>query len=120
MITRRRFVQFTAFALAAPILAACGSAPAPTAEPAKPAAPANAPAATAPPANAAPTATSPAEAAVAKAAATVAPAAVAPANAPKITVEFLHPWTPDQGGGGRAMVALAKRYAEIKPNVTIN
>ena len=50
-----------------------------------------------------------------------APAVAQPAaGAAKITIEFLHPWTPDQGGGGRAMVALAKRYAEIKPNVTIN
>src|SRR5947209_12274221 len=122
--SRRRFLRVAAagggVTLAGALLAACGSAP-PTAEPAKPAAPASSGATgAAPAANAAPTATAPADAAVAKAtaASAPAPASAASGSAPKLTIEFLHQWTPDQGGGGRAMVALAKRYGEMKPNIT--
>ena len=119
--SRRSFLKIALIGGGAAVLAACGSA-APTEAPK--AAGSSAPAGgAAPAANAAPTATSPADAAVAKATAAVAAtpaAAAANPGAPKITIEFLHQWTPDQGGGGRAMVALAKRYGEIKPNVTIN
>jgi multiple sugar transport system substrate-binding protein len=112
MSSRRKFLGFAAFTLAAPILAACGSA-APTPEPGKPAA--TQPAAAGPPL---PTSTSAAGAPQATSTAAAA-AAQAPAKAGQTVVEFLHTWEGDHGGA-RAMVALAKRYEELKPNIKIN
>src|SRR5689334_18909 len=113
MTSRRKFLGFAVFTLAAPIVAACGGAPAPTPQPGKPAAagaqPAGAPL---------PTSTSAAGAVQATSTAAAA-AAQAPAKAGQTTVEFLHTWEGDHGGA-RAMVALAKRYEELKPNVKIN
>jgi multiple sugar transport system substrate-binding protein len=111
MSTRRTFLGFAAFALAGPILAACGSA-APTAAPGKTDAK---PAAAGPPV---PTSTSAAGAPQATSTAAAA-AAQAPAKAGQTVVEFLHNWEGDHGGA-RAMVALAKRYEELKPNIKIS
>lgn len=109
MTNRRSFIGVAAMSLAGVIVAACGGA-APTAAPAKqaeapkPAAPAAAPTtASAKPAEAA----KPVEAAK--------PAA----GGQQITIEFLHPWEGNHGGA-RAMVATAKRYEEIKPNIKIS
>jgi multiple sugar transport system substrate-binding protein len=121
--TRRSFLRMAglaAFTLAGPILAACGAPPSPTAKPAeapKPAAPAEPtkPAATAAPIQAVGAGS---VQATATAAAAPAPAKPATGGAPQTTIEFLHPWEGDHGGA-RAMVALAKRYEEIKP-VKIN
>src|SRR2546422_824127 len=114
MTSRRKFLGFAAFALAAPIVAACGSA-APTPEAAKPAQSSSQPAAGGAPL---PTSTSAAGAPQATSTAAAA-AAQAPAKAGQTVVEFLHTWEGDHGGA-RAMVALAKRYEELKPNVKIN
>src|SRR5205085_6537375 len=95
MTTRRKFLGFAAFAVAAPILAACGSSA--PAEPGKPAA--GGAAANAPPV---PTSTSAAGAVQATSTAAAA-SAQAPAKSGQTVVEFLHTWEGDHGGA-RAMV----------------
>jgi multiple sugar transport system substrate-binding protein len=114
--SRRRFLCTTAagcaLALTGGLLAACGGAAAPTPAPASGASQ-PAPAGTPAPSNAQP-------ATGVQATSTAAAAAVqAPAKAGQTVVEFLHTWEGDHGGA-RAMVALAKRYEELKPNIKIN
>lgn len=123
MTSRRKFLGLAAFALAAPIVAACGGAASPTAAPAKPteapkpaaAKPTTAPAAPAPttaPAGGAPAATKPA----AGAAATTAPAAAKPATGGNaVTIEVWAHW--DQGVDW--MTNAMKNYNFPHPNITI-
>src|SRR5579884_1998107 len=118
MTSRRSFLGFAAFALAAPILAACGqsAAPAPTSAPASsggsPAQPTTAPAAAA---TAAPAA-APTAAPAAGAAATTAPAAAKPATgANAVTLEVWAHW--DQGVDW--ITNAMKNYNFPNSNITI-
>jgi multiple sugar transport system substrate-binding protein len=92
--SRRTFLRLLGASGALAAITACGGAAAPTGTPA-PAAKAEAPSSTSP-----------------------APAKPA-TSGQAITIEFLHPWEGNHGGA-RAMVALAKRYEELKPTVKIN
>jgi multiple sugar transport system substrate-binding protein len=92
--SRRTFLRLLGASGALTAMAACGGAAAPTGTPA-PAAKSEAQSSTAP-----------------------VPAKPA-ASGQAITIEFLHPWEGNHGGA-RAMVALAKRYEELKPNVKVN
>jgi multiple sugar transport system substrate-binding protein len=78
--------------------------PAPTAEPTRPAATA------APSPPPAPTATTEPT--------RPAPTAAAPLSAQPATIEYLHPWEGDHGGA-RAAAATARRYRELRPEVTL-
>ncbi|HEV8634400.1 MAG TPA: extracellular solute-binding protein [Chloroflexota bacterium] len=103
--SRRTFLRLLGVSGALSVVAACG-APAPANTPEPPAKTDAKPAEPAKPGPADKPSTAPAPA---KPAATGQP----------ITVEFLHPWEGNHGGA-RAMIALAKRYEELKSNVKIN
>src|SRR5262245_16032201 len=115
--SRRSFLRLIGLSGTLAVVAACGgSAPADTPAPAKsdakPAEPSKAAEA------------KPAEAAKATEAKPADKPSTAPAPAKAattgqaLTIEFLHPWEGNHGGA-RAMVSLAKRYEELKPNVKI-
>ncbi|HZQ99177.1 MAG TPA: sugar ABC transporter substrate-binding protein [Chloroflexota bacterium] len=130
LLSRRRLVALSGALGATVVAVACGSAPPPTAtpapakpaEPAKPTtAPATAPtAAPAAGATTAPAATSaPAAAAATKPAETSKPAAAAPATGPGQKYEITFLTTQTSPADVKIYEDLAKRFAELNPNLTV-